>query len=110
MIARRQSSAQQQQRWNFDERRASIEYDFDVDVVSSFIECLTYVINCNFLSTANEKIVTEWSNTMEETRGTFVKMKESEIFLDVRIRKYRSLLDQQSVRLCSRCGIIKSTG
>jgi hypothetical protein len=24
------------QSWNFDERRASIEYDFDVDVVSSF--------------------------------------------------------------------------
>lgn len=51
---------------------------------------------------ADEQLIKELSKTIDQTEETLRKMKESETFLDVRIRKYRFMLDQQSVRLCSR--------
>ena len=50
----------------------------------------------------NQELLQELESTIQQTKQALSKMKESETFLDLRIRKYRSLLDQQSVRLCSR--------
>ena len=50
----------------------------------------------------NQKLLQDLEATIHQTKQALSKMKDSETFLDLRIRKYRSLLDQQSVRLCSR--------
>ncbi len=47
-------------------------------------------------------VIKDLNKTIYQTKETMAKMRESEEFLDTRIRKYRSLLDKQSVKLCSR--------
>ena len=50
----------------------------------------------------NEGLIKSLNRTIEETKEILDTMNEKETFIDVRVRKYRSLLDEQSIRLCNR--------
>mmetsp|Transcript_11398 Transcript_11398/g.13227 ORF Transcript_11398/g.13227 Transcript_11398/m.13227 type:complete len:208 (-) Transcript_11398:234-857(-) len=54
------------------------------------------------LSPTDKKLVNTLNETISSTKVTLEKMIDSELFLDTRIRKYRELLDESSVRLSSK--------